>query len=84
MGRCLVMGQGTPMIRRLAFKKGDRVVRNKAVGGKLRGDMTGTVRRVTAVPHGSGGTRARVRVLWDNGHEGSLEDRQLLFIKGKP
>lgn len=64
--------------------KGDRVVRNKAVGGELRGDMTGTVRRVTAVPHGSGGTRARVRVLWDNSHEGSLEDRQLLFIKGKP
>jgi len=67
------------MIKGRGFKKGDRVVRNKAIGGELRGDMLGTVRRVTAAPFGSGGTRARIRVLWDNGHEGSVEDRQLLL-----
>lgn len=71
------------MIRRRSFKRGDRVVRNKAVGGELRGDMTGTVCRVTPVTRGAGGTRARVRVLWDNGHEVSVEDRQLLFAKDK-
>lgn len=63
------------------FKVGDRVVRNKAVGGQLYGDMLGTVRRVIAAPSGSGGTRARLRVLWDNGYEGSVEDRQLLHTK---
>jgi hypothetical protein len=69
------------MIRKRSFKKGDRVVRNKAVGGELRADMTGTVRHVTAVPRGARGTRARVRVLWDNGHEASVEDRQLLLAE---
>jgi hypothetical protein len=67
------------MIRKRPFKKGDRVVRNKAVGGQLRADMTGTVRHVTAVPRGAGGTRARV--LWDNGHEASVEDCQLLLAE---
>jgi hypothetical protein len=69
------------MIRKrcFSFKEGDRVVRNKAVGGEQRGDMTGTVRRVTVVPFGSGGTQARIRVLWNNGHEASVEDRQLLL-----
>jgi len=44
--------------------------------------MLGTVRRVTAAPFGSGGTRARVRVLWDNGHEAAVEDRQILPARG--
>jgi len=61
------------------FRIGDRVVRNKAVGSKgIAGDLAGTVVKVTPVASGSGGTRARVRVRWDNGHEGSVEDRQLL------
>ena len=60
------------------FKIGDRVVRNKAVGGPIvRGDVPGTILKVTATPHASGGSRARLRVLWDNGHEASVEDRQL-------
>jgi hypothetical protein len=42
--------------------------------------MTGTVRRVNPPPRGD---QARDRVLWDNGHEASVEDRQLLFAKGK-
>ena len=64
-----------------AFQVDDRVVRNKAVGGKQEADMLGTVLRVTPVSHSSGGTRARVRVLWDNGFEGSVEDRQILLMK---
>jgi hypothetical protein len=68
--------------KKLAFQVGDRVVRNKAVGGKQHGDLPGTVRKITAVPSGSGGTRARIRVLWDNGHEGSVEDRQILPVQG--
>jgi hypothetical protein len=42
--------------------------------------MTGTILKITAVAHGSGGTRARVRVRWDNGHEASVEDRQLVRV----
>lgn len=49
-----------------------------------RGDVVGTILKVTAVARGSGGTRARVRVRWDNGHEASVEDRQLLLVtRGK-
>ena len=66
--------------KRLPFQVGDRVVRNRAVGGRQGADMLGTVRRVTAAPFGSGGTRARIRVLWDNGHEASVEDRQILPV----
>lgn len=65
------------------FKVEDRVVRNKAVGGPLgnqRGDMAGTILKVTHVVSGAGGGRARVRVRWDNGHEASVEDRQLLLM----
>jgi hypothetical protein len=63
------------------FKVGDRVVRNKAIGGPIawRGDVVGTILKVTGVLYGSGGTRARIRVRWDNGHEASVEDRQLLL-----
>lgn len=64
-----------------SFRVSDRVVRNKAVGGKEPGDLLGTVRRVTKAPFSAGGTRARIRVLWDNGHETSVEDRQLLAVK---
>ncbi len=65
--------------KKTPFCVGDRVVRNKAVGSVgLPGDMIGTVRKVTAVASGSGGTRARIRVRWDNGHEASVDDRQLL------
>jgi len=67
--------------RSTPFRVGDRVVRNRAVGGEQGGDMLGTVRRVTATPFGSGGTRARIRVLWDNGHEAAVEDRQILRVK---
>lgn len=57
--------------RRTPFVVGDRVERNKAVGGPVeqRGDMAGTILKITAVALGAGGTRARVRVRWDNGHE---------------
>ena len=71
-------------VKKSAFKVGDRVVRNIAVGssaGAHRGDVAGTILKVTPAPFGSGGTRARVRVLWDNGHEASVEDRQLLLMK---
>ena len=63
------------------FKVGDRVVRNKAVGGPIarRGDVVGTILKVTAAPRGSGGTHARIRVRWDNGHEASVEDRQIVL-----
>lgn len=64
------------------FKIGDRVVRNQTVGASSaiarHGNLVGTVLKVTPAPRGSGGTRARVRVRWDNGHEASVEDRQLL------
>ena len=71
-------------VKKTSLKVGDRVVRNKAVGGPIsgpieqRGDMAGTILKVTDAPFGSGGTRARVRVRWDNGHEASVEDRQLV------
>lgn len=67
------------------FSVGDRVVRNKAVGGPMRGsdaqrgDLAGTILKVTAVARGAGGTRARIRVRWDNGYEASVEDRQLVL-----
>jgi hypothetical protein len=74
--------------KRTSFRIGDRVVRNKAVGGSndgsndgsigQRGDVVGTIIKVTAVTHGAGGTRARVRVRWDNGYEASVEDRQIV------
>ena len=71
----------------LHLKVGDRVVRNKAVGGPLESvppssdDLAGTVLQITA-RRGAGGARARVRVRWDNGHEGSLDDRQLVSVAG--
>jgi len=73
-----------PARRGTTFHIGDRVVRNKEVGsaGKRRdqrGDVIGTIVKVTALARGSGGTRARIRVHWDNGHEASVEDRQLLL-----
>jgi len=70
--------------KKTLFRVGDRVVRNKAVGSPIasRGDVAGTILKVTAAPHGSGGTRARIRVRWDNGHEGALEDRQLVRLQG--
>lgn len=67
--------------KKTSFLVGDRVVRNKAVGSAgLRGDMIGTILKVIAVARGSGGTLARIRVRWDNGHEASVEDRQLLLV----
>lgn len=70
-------------MKKTSFQVGDRVVRNKAVGGSgaERGDVVGTILKVTAAPHGTGGTRARVRVRWDNGYEASVEDRQLVRVK---
>jgi hypothetical protein len=66
--------------RATSFRVGDRVVRNKAVGSTGRpGDVAGTIVKVTGCS-GSGGTRARIRVRWDNGHEASVEDRQLLLL----
>jgi hypothetical protein len=66
--------------KKTPFRVGDRVVRNKAVGTVgQRGDVVGTVVRVTDVAAGSGGTRARVRVRWDSGHDATVEDRQLLL-----
>lgn len=69
--------------KKTPFKVGDRVVRNKAVGGAtaLGGDVAGTILKVTAAPFGSGGTRARIRVRWDNGCEVSVEDRQLVLLE---
>lgn len=74
------------MTRRRAkppFKVGDRVVRNKAVGGAIAivGDVAGTILKVTAASLGSGGTRARIRVRWDNGYEASVEDRQIVRLE---
>ena len=67
-------------MKKTPFRVGDRVVRNKAVGSKAqRGEVAGTVLKITPVRFSTGGTRARIRVLWDNGHEGSVEDRQLLL-----
>ena len=77
----------TTKVKKSTFNVGDRVVRNKAVGGPAgahRGDVAGTILKVTPAPAGSGGTRARVRVRWDNGHEGSVEDRQLLLALRVP
>jgi len=70
-----------PRAKKAPFAVGDRVVRNRAVGGPIehRGDLAGTILKVTAVVHGSGGTRARIRVRWDNGYEASVEDRQLVL-----
>jgi len=69
-------------IAKTTFRVGDRVVRNKAVGSVGRpGDVTGTIVKVTNVASGPGGTRARIRVRWDNGHEASVEDRQLLLAR---
>ena len=71
-------------VKKTPFVVGDRVARNKAVGSHIeqRGDMVGTILKITAVARGAGGTRARVRVRWDNGHEASVEDRQLVLVKG--
>jgi hypothetical protein len=71
--------------RQFDFKVGDRVVRNKAVGAEVasRGDVVGTILKVTRVPHGSGGTRARIRVRWDNGFVGSVEDRQIVLASSE-
>lgn len=71
--------------KKTPFRVGDRVVRNKAVcsPGGVPGDLAGTIVKVTDVAHGSGGTRARIRVRWDNGFEGSVEDRQLLALRGE-
>ena len=73
-------------VKKTSFQAGDRVVRNKAVGGPIgpiehRGDVVGTILKVTAVARGTGGTRARIRVRWDSGHEASVEDRQLVLVK---
>ncbi len=66
--------------KKTPFRVGDRVVRNKAVGSSAqRGDLSGTILKVTDVATSSGGTRARIRVRWDSGHEASVEDRQLLL-----
>ena len=67
--------------KKTPFAVGDRVVRNKAVGGAIehRGDIVGTILKVTDAPFGAGGTRARIRVRWDNGYEASVEDRQLVL-----
>jgi hypothetical protein len=70
----------TKKTKKTPFNVGDRVVRNKAVGSiPQRGDMVGTILKVTAAAHSAGGTRARIRVRWDNGHEASVEDRQLVL-----
>jgi len=68
-------------VKKTSLRVGDRVVRNKAVGGPIarRGDVVGTILKVTDAPRGSGGTRARIRVRWDNGYEASVEDRQLVL-----
>lgn len=76
--------------KKTPFRVGDRVVRNKAVGslshqGVLAaiaaGDFSGTVVKITPVDRGSGGVLARIRVRWDSGYEGSVEDRQLLLAR---
>jgi hypothetical protein len=43
--------------------------------------MVGTVVKVSPVEHGSGGVLTRIRVRWDSGYEGSVEDRQLLLAR---
>ena len=81
-GRAGIAAVVTKRRVKTSFKVGDRVARNKAVGGPIahRGDMAGTILKVTDAPFGSGGTRARIRVRWDNGHEASVEDRQLVLL----
>lgn len=74
---------GDAIVVKTPFKVGDRVVRNKAVGGATAvvADVAGTILKVVVAPFGSGGTRARIRVRWDNGCEASVEDRQLVLIE---
>ncbi len=66
----------------MGVSPGDYVRRVFDVGrGQKLGDMLGVVVKVT--PHRlAGGVKARVRVRWENGHEGTLDDRQLKVVAG--
>jgi hypothetical protein len=68
----------------MSFEIGDRVVRKLVVGApdspENRADMEGVVVRVTPTQHGSGGTRAHVRVRWASGSEAIHDDRQLALV----
>lgn len=73
------------MRKKTPFRVDDRVARNKAVGSAAgtvdqRGDVIGTILKVTDVLSSPGGTRARVRVRWDTGHVGSVDDRQIVLV----
>lgn len=70
------------MMKARLLSVGDVVVRVKDVGrGIVLGDMEGVVVKVTPRPRGSGGVRAILRVLWDNGYEGRVEDRQVRVVR---
>lgn len=62
------------------LKVDDRVVRVIDVGTRRQfGSLEGTVRAVYP-RRTAGGNLGRVRVLWDNGFEGSLEERQIATV----
>ena len=79
------MSKSKSKSKKTPFRVDDRVVRNKAVGSAIgsddqRGDVVGTILKVTDVTSSPGGTRARVRVRWDTGHVGSVDDRQIVLV----
>jgi len=63
------------------MKPGNFVKRVLDVGrNDVLGDMTGIVLRV--IPRNiAGGVRALVKVKWSNGHEATLQDRQLQVVE---
>ena len=66
----------------MKLRVGSCVRRVADVGtGKKLADVQGVVVKITKRKL-SGGTRAIVRVRWENGHTGSVEDRQIVVVKG--
>jgi len=65
------------------FREGDRVQIKPLFRPRGKdAPMQGTVVRVRYFPRsGSGGNRGQIRVDWDNGYQGSIEERKLEFAK---
>ena len=62
------------------IRVGDIVVRVKDVGRRqVLGDLKGIVVRVVPVS-AAGGVRSKLRVQWENGFEGSVDDRQVKVV----
>ncbi len=45
------------------------------------GAMRGVVLDVSPVKHGSGGTKARITIHWENGFVGTKSDRSVAVVK---